>query len=85
MGIGIFNKIKKAFKAVGGKIGSFAKRLVHELPKVVDVGKKVIGAVSPIISTAFPPAAPVLGAINTGLNTIGKIGSFGRSLIDEVK
>ena len=66
MGVGIFNKIKKAFKAVGGKIGSFAKRLVHELPKVVDVEKKAIGAISPIISTAFPPTAPVLRAINTG-------------------
>ena len=66
-------------------MGAFAKRFVNELPKVVDVGKKVIGAVSPIISTEFPPAAPVLGAINTGLNTIGKIGSFGRSLIDTTK
>lgn len=85
MGVGIFNKIKKAFKTIGGKIGTFAKGLVRALPKVVDVGKKVIGAVSPIIGTAFPPAGAVLGTIDKGLDYVGKIGGIGRSLIPELK
>ena len=60
MGIGIFNKLKKAFKSIGQRIGGFAKKAVAALPKVADVGHKVIGAVSPILSTTFPGTAPIL-------------------------
>ena len=93
MGIGIYNKLKKAFKAVGQRIGGFAKKAVVALPKIADVGHKVIGAVSPILSTAFPGTGPILNTIDKGLNYVGKFASnnslrgksgIGRSLIPEL-
>ena len=98
MGVGIYNKLKKSFKAIGQRISGFAKRAINAIPKVVDVGKKVIGAVSPILSTAIPGAGPVLNAINRGLDYADRIGKglsaqrklatnqqIGRSLIPELE
>lgn len=81
MGIGIFKKIKNAFKTVGNKIGSFVK---NTLPKVVDVGKKVVGAIKPI-TNFIPGVSNVVNAIDTGLNIADKAGTIGRSLMNEVK
>ena len=77
MGIGIYNKLKKAFKSIGERIGGFAKKAVMALPKVADVGHKVIGAVSPILSTTFPGSAPILNTIDKGLNYVSKFASKG--------
>ena len=97
MGIGIYNKLKKAFKSIGQRIAGFAKKAVASLPKVADVGHKVIGAVSPILSTAFPGTGPILNTIDKGLNYVGKFASnanmrgknnilngIGKSLIPEL-
>ena len=97
MGIGIYNKLKKAFKSIGQRIAGFAKKAVVALPKVADFGHKMIGAVSPIISTTFPGTGPVLNAIDKGLNYVGKFASnnslrgknnilngIGKSLIPEL-
>ena len=81
MGIGIFNKIKKAFKTVGRKVGDFVK---NKLPGVIDVGKKIIGAVKPVVS-AIPGVSNVVNAIDTGLNIANNAGKFGKSILDEVK
>ena len=89
MGVGIFKKMKDAFKSVGHKLGNFAKNVVKALPKVVNVGKKVVGAVKPILGS-IPIVGEAVNAIDTGLNIAGSVGSpfaslTGRSLIDEVK
>ena len=90
MGIGIFNKLKKALKSVGQRVGGFMTKAIAALPKVAEVGKKVVGAVSPILSTAIPGAGVVLDGINRGLDYAGKFGNafgnrIGRTLIPELK
>ena len=77
MGIGIYNKLKKAMKSIGQRIAGFAKKAVASLPKIADVGHKVIGAVSPILSTTFPGTAPILNTIDKGLNYVSKFASKG--------
>ena len=85
MGIGIWNKLKKSMKMIGERIGGFAKKALVALPKVVDVGKKVIGAVSPILTTALPGSGLVLNGINKGLDYAGRFGNtIGKSLIKEL-
>ena len=96
MGIGIYNKLKKAFKSIGQRIAGFAKKAVVALPKIADVGHKMIGAVSPILSTTFPGSGPVLNAIDKGLNYVSKfsnanmrgkgnvLNGIGKSLIPEL-
>ncbi|WP_334087008.1 hypothetical protein [Helicobacter typhlonius] len=84
MGVGIFKKMKNAFKTVGHKLGNFAKNVVKNIPKVVDVGKKVVGAVKPILG-GIPIVGEAVNAIDTGLNVVSGVGKIGRSIIDEVK
>ena len=92
MGVGIFNKLKKAFKSVGQRIGGFAKKAINSLPKIAEVGKQVVGAVSPILSNVIPGSNIVFNGINKGLDvaerigkTFGNINGIGRSLIPELK
>ena len=85
MAAGIFNKLKKAFKAIGQRIGGFAKKAINALPKVAEVGHQVISKVSPILSNVIPGAAPVLNMIDKGLGVASRFGnSIGRSLIKEL-
>ena len=84
MGVGIFKKMKNAFKSVGHKLGNFAKNVVKTIPKVVNVGKKVVGAVKPILGS-IPIVGEAVNAIDTGLNVTDRVGKIGRSIIDEVK
>lgn len=84
MGVGIFKKMKNAFKSVGHKLGNFAKNVVKNIPKVVDVGKKVVGVVKPILG-GIPIVGEAVNAIDTGLNVVSGVGKIGRSIIDEVK
>lgn len=90
MGVGLYNKLKKAFKAIGQRIGGFAKKAMNVMPKVVDVGKKVIGAVSPILSNAIPGSGLVLNGIDKGLDFVGNFSKglrgngIGKSLIKEI-
>ena len=90
MGIGVWNKLKKSMKALGQRIGGFAHKAVLALPKVIDVGKKVIGAVNPILSTALPGSGLVLNTIDKGLSYAGKFANsinksgIGKSLIHEL-
>ena len=83
MGVGIFNKIKKAFKAVGGKIGSFAKRVVNALPKVVDVGKQIMDRVKPI-TQFIPGVGQVVDFVDRGLSYADTAGKVGKSILDKV-
>ena len=83
MGIGIFKKMKNAFKSVGDKLGNFARNVVKTIPKVVDLGKKVVGAVKPILGS-IPIVGEAVNAIDTGLNIADRVGRVGKSLIDEV-
>ena len=78
MGIGIFKKIKNAFKTVGHKVGDFIK---NKLPGVVDTGKKIINAIKPVASL-IPGVSNVVSAIDTGFNYADKIG---KSILNEVK
>lgn len=84
MGVGIFNKIKNAFKSIGGKVKSFAQKAVKALPKVVDVGKQIIDRVKPI-THFIPGVGQVVDTIDTGLNAVDKVGRFGKSILNEVK
>ena len=84
MGIGIFKKMKNAFKSVGHKLGNLAKNAVKSIPKVVNVGKKVVGAIRPILGN-IPIVGEAVNAIDTGLNVVDNVGRIGRSIIDEVK
>lgn len=81
MGIGIFKKIKNAFKTVGRKVGDFIK---NKLPGVVDTGKKIIGAIKPVAGL-IPGVSNVVNAFDTGLNYASKVGKIGKSILDEVK
>ena len=83
MGIGIFKKMKNAFKTVGNKLGNFARNVVKTIPKVVDVGKKVTKAVKPILGS-IPIVGEAVNAIDTGLNVADRVGKIGKSLINEV-
>lgn len=49
MGIGIFKKMKNAFKSVGNTIKNIASKVGKALPKVIDVGKKITSTVRPIL------------------------------------
>ena len=56
---------------------------VKAIPKVVDVGKKVVGAVKPILGS-IPIVGEAVNTIDTGLNFADRVGRVGKSLIDEV-
>ena len=90
MGVGLFNKLKKLFKGVGQRIAGFASKAIKALPQIAEVGKKVVGAVSPIVSNVIPGSKFVFNAIDKGLDYAGKFGNMfnnqriGRSLIPEV-
>lgn len=96
MAVGIFNKLKKSFKALGSRINGFAKRTLTKLPEIVDTGKKILGAVSPILTNVMPGSGLVLNGLNRGLDYIGKFGEtfsgnkynankgIGKSLISEL-
>lgn len=81
MGIGIFKKIKNAFKTVGNKVGDFIK---NKLPGVIDTGKKVIGAIKPVAGL-IPGVSNVVNAIDNGLNFVDKTRRIGKSILNEVK
>lgn len=83
MGIGIFKKMKNAFKSVGSKIGNIAKNVVKALPKVVETGRNILDKVKPVAGL-IPGVGNVINAIDTGLNVADKAGRIGRSLINEV-
>lgn len=84
MGVGIFNKIKNAFKSIGGKVKSFAQKAVKAIPKVVDIGKQVINATRPILG-GLPIIGDVVNAADTGLRVADGVGRFGKSILNEVK
>lgn len=75
MGVGIFKKIKNAFKSIGGKVKDFAQKAVKALPGVINVGKQVLDKVKPI--TQFIPG------VGQVVDTLDKGFSIGKSLIDE--
>lgn len=75
MGIGIYNKLKKAMKSIGERIGGFTKKALSSLPQIASVGKQMIGAVSPILSTTFPGSKPILNTIDKGLDYVGQFGN----------
>ena len=91
MAVGIFNKLKKSFKALGQRIGGFAKRAVAALPQIASVGKQVIGAVSPILTNVLPGSGIVLNGLNKTLDYAAKFGqtfsgknNIGKSLLSEI-
>ena len=90
MAVGIFNKLKKSFKALGSRINGFAKRTLTKLPEIVDTGKKILGAVSPILTNVMPGSGLVLNGLNRGLDFASKFSNkydankgIGKSLISE--
>lgn len=90
MAAGVYNKLKKAMKAIGQRVGMFTKKALQSLPKIAEVGHEVISKVSPILSTALPGSGLVLNTIDNGLkyaskfaNSINKTG-IGKSLIHEL-
>ncbi len=83
MGIGIFKKMKNAFKSVGNTIKNVATKVGKALPKVVEVGKRVTNAVKPVLGE-IPLIGDAVRAIDTGLNYANKGLKIGKSLIDEV-
>ena len=95
MAIGIYNKLKKAMKQIGSKVHSFAKRALTAMPQIVDTGRKIIGAVSPVLTSTIPGSGLILNGLNRGLdyidkfsNTFGKHNTsnnrIGKSLINEI-
>ena len=84
MAAGIFNKLKKAFKSIGQRIGGFAKKAINALPKIAEVSHEVVSKVSPILTNVIPGSGVVLNTIDKGLNYVSKFGKIGKSLIHEV-
>ena len=84
MGVGVFNKIKKAVKSVGGKLKNFAKKAVKALPKIINTGKMIIDKVKPAVQF-IPGVNEVVNAIDTGLNYADKGYKIGKSILNEVK
>ncbi|KAK8845646.1 hypothetical protein M9Y10_020564 [Tritrichomonas musculus] len=84
MAAGLFNKIKKTLKSVGGKIKNFAKKAVKSIPKIIDTGKMIIDKVKPAVQF-IPGVGEVVNAIDTGLNYANKGYKIGKSILDEVK
>ena len=84
MGVGIFNKIKNAFKSIGGKVKSFAQKAVKAIPKVVDVGKQIMDRVKPI-TQFIPGVGQVVDTFDKGLDFASKAGAIGKSLMNDFK
>ena len=90
MGVGLYNKLKKAFKAIGERVGIFAKKAMNALPKIASVGHDVISKVSPILSNVIPGSGLVLNTIDNGLSYANKFANslrnngIGKSLIKEI-
>ena len=79
MGVGIFNKIKNAFKTLGGKVKSFATNAIKVLPKVIDTGSKLLNKAKPILGN-IPLVGDFINGASTALNTVNTIG---KSLMNE--
>ncbi|WP_289705015.1 hypothetical protein [Bacteroides acidifaciens] len=83
MGIGIFKKIKNAFKNVGSKLKNAAQTVIRNIPRAVDIGKGIINRIKPI-ADFIPGVGPVVDTISTGLNYVSKANDIGKSILDKV-
>ena len=83
MGVGIFKKIKSAFKNVGSKLKNAAQTVIRNIPKAVNIGKGILNRIKPI-ADFIPGVGPVVDTISTGLNYASKAGEIGKSIMDQV-
>ena len=65
MAPGVWKKISDFFKTAWSGVKKFGS-------SVLPVAKQILGFAAPAISMALPEAAPILGAINTGVGIADK-------------
>ena len=84
MAVGIFKKMKDAFSKIGKGIFKTTKKVLSNLPKAIDVGKKVVNAIKPV-GQFIPGISNVINTVDAGLNYADKFKGIGKSLLNEVK